>query len=149
MDVHFGLSVKALLCREEDRSVLLIRRAANSAYWPREWDLPGGKVDAGETFDAALRREIAEETGLRVRVEGLLWAGARSVRDQAFVLLVMRCWARPGEVRLSDEHEEFCWIQPTELALVRPCDLVVEAVAAHVRQGAAGRLSAEPSGGAG
>lgn len=46
--------------------LLLVRRA----HEPHAglWSLPGGRVEAGETLEQAVRREVAEETGLVVRV---------------------------------------------------------------------------------
>jgi 8-oxo-dGTP diphosphatase len=45
--------------------LLLIRRG--HAPHAGSWSLPGGRVEAGETLEEAVRREVLEETGLRVR----------------------------------------------------------------------------------
>ena len=50
--------------------VLLVRRAR--APLRGQWSLPGGLVEVGETLSQALRREIHEETGLRVEVQGIV-----------------------------------------------------------------------------
>jgi 8-oxo-dGTP diphosphatase len=50
--------------------VLLVRRG--HAPLKGEWSLPGGAVELGETLEAALTREILEETSLNVRVECLV-----------------------------------------------------------------------------
>ena len=50
--------------------VLLVRRAR--APLRGDWSLPGGLVEVGETLSEALRREIREETGLRVEVQGIV-----------------------------------------------------------------------------
>ena len=48
--------------------VLLQERDEHPVVDPEKWGLPGGGVEAGETFEAAAYRELAEETG--VRLEG-------------------------------------------------------------------------------
>src|SRR3990172_4190609 len=67
------LSVKGIV-RRPDGKFLLIRRSQLSKANPGFWEIPGGKMDAGETVDASLRREVKEETGLDLKVEKLLGA---------------------------------------------------------------------------
>jgi 8-oxo-dGTP diphosphatase len=49
--------------------VLLVRRGQEPALG--SWSLPGGLVELGETMSAAIRRELAEETGLTVTILGI------------------------------------------------------------------------------
>ena len=62
---ELGLSVSAMVWRAGE--VLLMRRSDNG-----HWGLPGGFVEVGESVAAAACREVAEETGWRVRVGGLI-----------------------------------------------------------------------------
>jgi len=52
--------------------ILMVRHAEPTRSY---WTLPGGGVEAGETFAEAAEREVFEETGLRVRAVRLLWEG--------------------------------------------------------------------------
>jgi 8-oxo-dGTP diphosphatase len=114
----FGLAVKAFVSDPQGRW-LLVRRAADSKWYPGQWDLPGGKVDPGEEFDAALVREIAEETGLDVELEGLAGADEFEMPHVRVILLYMRARTAGGEVRLrAGEHEQAVWIQPKSIAEV-------------------------------
>lgn len=61
----------AVVVRAPDDKVLLLRRAQRDAAHGM-WILPGGHVDRGEELTAAARREVREETGLDVRLTGLL-----------------------------------------------------------------------------
>lgn len=79
------------------------------------WEFPGGKIDAGETPEEALRRELQEELGIGVRVRKQLAAivewtdGAVSIRLRGF-----SCEIIDGSPH-AHEHEEIRWCEPSEL----------------------------------
>ena len=95
---------------ESGGRVLLVRRAPWDAM-PGHWELPGGKVDAGEPLLAALARELAEETGLTLGCAPFLtstsrWRSrsGRPIREYVYEAV------SNGEVRLSDEHDAYEWV---------------------------------------
>jgi 8-oxo-dGTP diphosphatase len=51
---------------QDERGQILIADRARSRSLRDHWEFPGGKVDAGETSEAALRRELAEELGIEI-----------------------------------------------------------------------------------
>jgi 8-oxo-dGTP diphosphatase len=115
--------LRLVYCRvERDGAVLYIRRVPD-AFLGGRWELPGGTVEPGETAEAAAVREMAEETGLAVRVTGEradhswpdVTGGDRRVHARIFDVTE----ERPAEVRLSEaEHDDFVWTaDPTELGL--------------------------------
>jgi len=59
--------------------VLLVQRGRPPAVG--KWSIPGGLVDVGEPVEAAVRREVAEECGLTVRLHGLVGFVDRIIRD--------------------------------------------------------------------
>jgi 8-oxo-dGTP diphosphatase len=63
------LAVGTIIRDEHDR-VVLVRRAIEPGYG--KWVFPGGYVDRGEPLQAAAVREAREETGLEVRLDGLV-----------------------------------------------------------------------------
>lgn len=104
-----GLSVKALIVDDQER-YLALRRAAGSTIWPSRWELPGGKVDEGESFDRALLRESEEETGLRVRLTRFIGGTEWELPKVNVVFIVMAAAIEAGQLALSEEHEEHRWV---------------------------------------
>ena len=94
-------------------------------------------IKAGETAEAALVREIKEETGLNVRQARFVivqdCVNSREFYKPAhFVLLNYTCVAEPGDVVLNDEAEEFRWLSHSaamELPLNTPTRVLLNAVA--------------------
>lgn len=57
---------------EEDGKILFVQEGTGASWKPGSWALPGGKMEPKETFSEAIKREVKEETGLRIEPEGLL-----------------------------------------------------------------------------
>jgi 8-oxo-dGTP diphosphatase len=57
---------------ERDGRVFVCRRAFNTRH-PGKWEFPGGKLEPGETPDAALRRELREELAVEIAVGSEIW----------------------------------------------------------------------------
>ena len=60
--------VVALVFVRDGASILLVKQNHGGRYW----SLPGGKMEHGESIDQAAIREAREETGLEVRVSGIV-----------------------------------------------------------------------------
>ncbi len=110
-----ALRVSAAIIYRDGR-VLAARRAA-SKHQPGLWEFPGGKVEAGETSEQALRREIAEELGCELR---LVWLYDTVEYDYPDFHLSMDCYVctlAPGSEPAADPtvHEELRWLSQDEL----------------------------------
>jgi 8-oxo-dGTP diphosphatase len=79
----------------------------------RDWEMPGGCVELGENLVDALQREIEEETGCRVHVDGLIGMHSRLNRTE-LVLLHFRCTYRSGEPTASPETPQVGWFSADE-----------------------------------
>ncbi|MBI5092406.1 MAG: NUDIX domain-containing protein [Candidatus Hydrogenedentes bacterium] len=113
----FVLSVKALV-RDAEGRYLALRRAPGSNANAGKWDFPGGKLDEGEGLEAGLLREVFEETGLTVSLVRVVGAAQSDAPKRIVAYLLIEARVESGEVRLSDEHDEFAWTPREELPKV-------------------------------
>ena len=113
----------------ENGRTLLIRRGSAPARG--EWSIPGGLLEVGETIEQGVVRELAEETGLDVRVVGLIEVlerifpappksdgtpGDPSKPQYHFVILDYLCELRGGTLAAASDALEFAWAREEELA---------------------------------
>lgn len=113
---------------------LLAARRSRPAEIAGRWEFPGGKVDAGETPEAALHRELCEELGVTVKLGPEVTGpddGGWFITDRH----VMRLWLATvtgGEPLPLIEHDELRWLGRDELFSVDWLDgdvAIVEALA--------------------
>jgi 8-oxo-dGTP diphosphatase len=108
------LAVRAVI-REQTGRWLLLRRSSQCVHFAGTWELPGGKLNSGETIDGALCREVREETGLLVRPTELAGTTEREMSDVHLVVLYFHTAAEIRTVILSEEHYDCTWVQPGEM----------------------------------
>lgn len=130
----FTLSAKVVIL-DKDGRCLLLRRSASSKAGAGKLDLPGGKVDAGEAFESALRREVREEAGLEVSLEQVLGAAQSDLPDRRVAYLILEASLASGEVCLSNEHTEYLWVERASLAKMDLCPQFKAFAAAYARGG--------------
>ena len=106
------LSVVAGIVRNEGR-ILICQRPAGG-HMPGFWEFPGGKIEYGENPQEALRREIGEELGVKVRVGRLHWETRHRYPDRDVYLRFYDCeWESGVAENLGvAEHE---WVHPSSL----------------------------------
>ena len=84
-----------------------------------EWELPGGQLEAGETPEACVVREVLEESGLVVTAGPLIDCYVfEVVPGKSVLILAYGCdlVSEATSVRRSDEHSELGWFEGRELA---------------------------------
>lgn len=102
-----------------DGRTLLIRRG--SAPLEGQWSIPGGMLELGESIVDGVRRELAEETGLEVRVLGLIEAFERIIPGEGgrvryhFVILDYLCERMSGEAKAASDVTDVAWAREEEL----------------------------------
>jgi 8-oxo-dGTP diphosphatase len=96
---------------------VLAARRSYPADAAGRWELPGGKVDDGETPETALVREVNEELGCRVSVTG--WLEAEVTIRPGLVLRVATADLVDGEpVTRAGEHDAVRWLRGDQLDVV-------------------------------
>jgi len=114
---HTEVAVGILL--RADGALLLSTRPEGKAY-AGYWEFPGGKIEAGETVEQALRRELVEELGIEI---GAAQAWKTTEHDYPHALVRLHwCkvtqWSGAFEMR---EGQRMCWQQlPLDVTPVLP-----------------------------
>jgi len=104
----------------DGRKIVLVRRKHEPLKG--HWSLPGGMVEIGEALEAALAREMLEETGLVVDVGPVIEVFDRITRDEErrvryhFVLIDYLCWPSGGALRAGSDVDAAIWADPEALA---------------------------------
>jgi ADP-ribose pyrophosphatase YjhB (NUDIX family) len=96
---------------ERDGRILLVRRDHEPMYG--RWSFPSGFVDRGEVVEQAAAREVAEETGVTVRIERLL--GVYSRAEHPVIFIAYAGTALSGEPRANHEVMEVGLFDPGHL----------------------------------
>lgn len=123
----FHLGVKALIKNKRGK-LLLLRVNPTKLHGERKdyWDLPGGRVQYGETMEDTMRREIQEETGITSILDALpLQMVLSNIRipvghsnSVGLILSIYTCTVSENvDVHISDEHISFAWQPPEKAAL--------------------------------
>jgi len=106
----------------EQGRVLLIRRGGEPLKG--QWSIPGGTLETGQTLEEGTRREMEEETGLRVRVRELIEVFERIFREPGeaaarpryhFVILDYLCERISGEARAGGDVTDVAWVAESDL----------------------------------
>jgi ADP-ribose pyrophosphatase YjhB (NUDIX family) len=103
----------------DDQGRILLQRRADSG----NWSLPGGVMEIGETLGAAVVREVREETGLEVKLTGIVGVytdpghiiayADGEVRQEFVIVFAGRVIG--GHLAVSDESTDVAFIDPAEL----------------------------------
>ena len=119
---RFGVAVKAAILRGR-RLLILYKSVAEAGSDPDpavRIDLPGGRIEFGESPVEALRREVAEETGLQIVPLAPLQVWHYVQQRFQLVGIDYLCESHSGDVVLSDEHDAFRWLTEEELRRLHP-----------------------------
>lgn len=99
------------------KKILFIRRARKDGWKDGFWEIPGGKLDEGQDISHALEREVFEEASLLVNPINRLAFFESTLLTQGkykgltYICLVGISLTEDTDVRLSEEHDQFKWVE--------------------------------------
>jgi 8-oxo-dGTP pyrophosphatase MutT (NUDIX family) len=104
----------------DERGRVLLQRRSDNGYW----NLPGGRIELGESASAACVREVKEETGLDVEVVRLIGVYSDPAITTItypdgnvvqYIVNLFECRVNGGQLRHDEESLELGWFDPKEL----------------------------------
>jgi 8-oxo-dGTP pyrophosphatase MutT (NUDIX family) len=131
---RFYAGVSAVLWNPSTRKYLLLRRSTDKDFGSGAWECVTGRVDQGEGFADAARREVHEELGIEAKVDFVLgvmhfYRGEDNPENELLGVYFACSVQDPGEIQLSWEHSEARWLTAEEVyELLPPTHWLVEAV---------------------
>lgn len=104
--------------------VLLIRRSRSDRWGAGKWEIPGGKLDSGQSVLEVVQREVEEETGLTIKVgrgEIFTFSDKKIIKigrykGYSYLALIFKTDDFSGRLRLGPEHEDSRWATPEEIS---------------------------------
>lgn len=129
--MQYYLAVKGII-RRNDGKILVLKRSGRDDHKPGVWETVGGGMDREETPQTGLQREILEETGLEVEVQEPFNVFTFKKDTGEFKIgITFLCKYLGGEVTLSDEHNEYRWIDPKEFSEMESVVSLYEEIAQY------------------
>jgi 8-oxo-dGTP diphosphatase len=98
-----------------NRKILCVQRNEGKyKYVSKKWEFPGGKVESGETFEQAIRREIKEELMTEVQTAKHFLTVHHQYPDFFLTMHSFICQVKDPAITLT-EHIDFTWLEPFKL----------------------------------
>lgn len=114
------VAAKAIVVK--DGKVLILREASTYDEGANigKYGVPGGRINADESFFAALKREVMEETGLEIEIGNPLhigewWPVIKGMKTH-IVALYVQCHPIGDNIKLSEEHDSYAWIDADNMS---------------------------------
>jgi 8-oxo-dGTP diphosphatase len=98
---------------EQEGRVLCTQRSASMSM-PLKWEFPGGKIEAGESAEDCLKRELLEELGVGISISQAMPSHTHHYETFSITLHPFVCSMAYGDIRLH-EHSTMLWMEPNEM----------------------------------
>jgi 8-oxo-dGTP diphosphatase len=122
MDVIQQVAAKAIIAK--DGKILLLRESTREDNSQQgKYEFPGGRIEADEKLTDGLFREVREETGLEIKAGEPIsvgeWFPTINGQKVHIVAIFYACEYVSGEVKISDEHDSYEWVDLDEARLLK------------------------------
>lgn len=122
---RFICGIAALIFDPETARYLLLRRAADKDAGAGEWECVTGRVDQGESFEAAVYREVREEIGAEATIAFIIgtthfYRGAAVPENELLGVKYFCTLANVESVQMSGEHSDMRWMTADEIYAMLP-----------------------------
>lgn len=111
--IRFHITVKGI-CVYNGKT-LIMKRVRPSTDGLGYWELPGGGLEHGETPHEALKRELREETGLKIKIIKPIYTFTAIREDYQTVGIGFLAIPEDDHVHISEEHTDYKWVNEEEL----------------------------------
>lgn len=109
------LTVVAAVITHHGKYLCALKGEHKYSYLSNKYEFPGGKVEAVETFEQALIREIKEELNLNIEVKEYLFTVKHTYPDFHIELATFMCVTKTIEELALNEHQDVQWCAIDEL----------------------------------
>jgi 8-oxo-dGTP diphosphatase len=110
---------------KNNNKYLVVKRFDGDEFDAGCWDLLGGGISKGEKIEDAFKREVLEESGLKITEIEIL--GAYEIEDNSLQLLALASLTEDVKVKISHEHSEYKWVSEEDLFALSPLGIHIMA----------------------
>lgn len=116
MPINLPIAVHAFIIKENQ--ILLMKRA-NTGFNDDKWSVPAGRLEEGESFSMAAKREVNEEVGLSIKIEDLetplIMDHKDSRGERIYVFYSIKKWSGEPKNMEPDKCREINWFDKNQL----------------------------------
>ena len=94
---------------------VLVGQRPEGASLAGQWEFPGGKIELGESPEAALQRELKEELGIDAEIGALKLVATHAYGKTGILFLFYDVKFWKGQIKMQ-QHPDLRWVTPKELA---------------------------------
>ena len=127
------IALKAIVLKGD--KILALKRSSEEEVYTGLWDIPGGRMKFGEDPYGSLKREVEEEVGIGIEIVRPynVWSFKADSYTQV-VGITFECLYKGGEVKLSKEHTEYKWLNPSEFHRLKADKNLINEIARYSKE---------------